>query len=251
MPHHEDDATLQDLWSRRNGLTESEWTRLYRIVVAALKSYRPEILSSLSDGHDVYVEDFFQDKVFRPDLLSRLDHVGAIRVAYKRYLHDRYDSEKIRRTEEISDEHANGGAPTTTDEKASCASDGGDELKVLSNAGFAPQAVGESATRWLRSAEPWVPAMLGLHFCPDREYSEPLVRLSNRLGIRSYHYKAEKLGITGVRDRTWGGQTHIGRWLTEDVGIEITDENRSLVDAALKILCFAALTWAEEQGAAP
>jgi hypothetical protein len=251
MPHHESDANLQDLWSRRNSLNESEWTRLYGIVLAALKSYRPDILSSLVDDHDVYVQEFFQDKVFRPDLLSRLDHVGAIRVAYKRYLHDRYDSEKVRRTEEITEEYSNGEAPAETNENANCNSDDGNEFKALSYAGFTPQAVSESATRWLREAAAWVPAMLGFHFCPDREHSEPLVRLSNRLGTRSYHYKAEKLGITGIRDRTWGRETLIGRWLTKDVGIEIADENLSLVHAALKILCYAALTWAAEQEAAP
>ena len=198
------------------------------------------------------MQDFFQDKVLRPDLLSRLEHIGAIRVAYRRYLHDCYDSEKIRRTEELTEVDPDGGSTrTTTNPKTNDTSDGGEEFEALSDAGISVQYVSESAAQWLRNAEPWVRAMLGFSFCPDPELSEPLNRLRKRLRIASHHYKAEKLGITGDFDQVWGENALIGRWLTRELGIAITKENRPLVLAALKILCFEALTWAEEQEAAP
>jgi len=248
MPQHQDDSALKDLWARRRDLTEAEWGRLYAIVVAALSSYRPQILASLKEDNDVYVQDFFQDKVLRPDLGSRLDHVGALRVAYKRYLHDRYDSEQLRGTEELSGNDIDGLGDTATANPGPHG-DPDNEFQALAEASIGLAAVHESAARWLRNAKPWVPAMLGLHHCPDRDQSEPLVRLAKRLGIRSYHYKAERLGITGLRDRPWA-QTLLGQWVGEDLKIQISNENQSLISAALKILCHEALIWAEQQEAA-
>lgn len=252
MPQHEDDAELRDLWARRANLDEAEWTRLYGIVNKTLKPYRPQILSSLSSEPDVYVQEFFEDKVYRRDLLSRLDHVGALRVAYRRYLLDHYDSEKIRRTEQLTNEDPDEQVTrATTGAEPNGASDNQNESDALSNVGISFQQLGESAARWLRDGEPWIREYLGFSYCPDPESAEPLDRLRRRRGIASHHYKAEKLGITGIFDQAYGENKLIGRWLTKELGIAITKENQPLVLAALKILCFEALTWAEGQEAAP
>lgn len=251
MPHHDDDAAFKDLWSRRNTLNIAEWDRLYRIVAGALTSYRHQIFSSLNEEHEIYVQEFFQDKVFRRDLLGRLDHVGALRVAYKRYLYSQYESQILRRTEELPGGDAGADEGPALANPGSDGNLGDDQFKALTEAGVSPQEAGDSATKWLVEAEPWVPAMLGLHYCPDREHAEPLVKLRKRLGIRSYHSKAEKLGITGVHNPIWGEESMIGRWVTQGLGIEISLENHELVHSALKILCFAALTWAEQREAAP
>src|SRR5688500_11391039 len=88
------DDQLRDLWSRRTSLTRAEWCELYDIVTRALASYRPGELAGLRESNEVYVQDYFADKVFRLDLISRCDHVGALRVYYRNFLRDRLTAEK-------------------------------------------------------------------------------------------------------------------------------------------------------------
>ena len=63
------DNELQNLWERRRDLDEAGWTRLYHIVGRALKNYKPRELAGLREDNDVYIQEFFQDKVWRHDLL--------------------------------------------------------------------------------------------------------------------------------------------------------------------------------------
>lgn len=248
---HPLDVELRDLWSRRQELDAAGWVRLYEIVCAVLLAYRPMELSGLSEDKAVYVQDFFHDKVFRPDLLSRLDHAGALRFAYRNYLRDQIKRDQRR----AIDAHEPGEAgdedmPAAVDMgAASSFSEHDDEFRLLTEAGIDPRHVGEVADRWLQASEPWVRIYLGLHFCPDTESSEALYRLAKRLRISSHHYKAEKLGISGNYDGDYGERTMIGRWLTHDLGMPTTPDNRAIILAALKILCLQALLWVEQQEA--
>jgi hypothetical protein len=93
---HRLDAELHALWNHRRDLDEAGWTRLYEIVMTVLMNYKPRELAGLPEHRDVYIAEFFQDKVFRLDSLSRCDHVGALRVYYQRYLRDLIRSKQAR-----------------------------------------------------------------------------------------------------------------------------------------------------------
>lgn len=244
------DAELRDLWSRRADLDPVGITRLCEIVMDVLMSLRPKELASLSEDNDVYVIGFIENKVLRPDLLSQCYHTGALRGFYGNYLIDEIRREKRRTGKEVADrQEIDAGEETSHIEQA--ADDASHEiepLQMLEDAGFSCPKIATAARGWLESTEDWARVFVAYSNCPDADQSEPLVRLAKRLGIKSQAYKAEKLGFN------WGKETHagfeetlLGRWIVS-LGIDIRPENANLVLGALKILCFEALSWAEQQG---
>ena len=249
---HRLDAELHALWNHRRDLDEPGWTRLYEIVMTVLANYQPRELAGLPEHRDVYILDFFQDKVLRLDLLSRCDHVGALRVYYQRYLRDLIRSKQSRSKWEVADQHdPDDESPPSLDEAPMAEANASDSFVALAEAGFPPVDVAASASAWLAASEEWVRLFVALSNCPDAALSEPLVRLARRKGIKSQAYKAEKLGFN------WRGgdlndfpETLLGRWIVGSLGIELRPENAPLILGALKILCFEALSWAEQQEAA-
>lgn len=247
------DTELRDLWSRRRDLDEASWTRLYHITKSVLKNYKPRELAGLREDHDVYIEEFFQDKVLRLDLLSRCDHTGALRLYYLRYLRDQIRRKQARAKWQVADEHdSEADSPPSLDNKApEVKNDHQDISTELEEAGFSPTKVALSATKWLESSEEWVRLFVALSNCPDAEISESLGLLAKRKGIKSQAYKAEKLGFNWKgSDPTGFAETLLGRWITDSLGIELCLENSNLILCVLKILCYQALSWAEQQEAA-
>ena len=249
---HALDGELSHLWRYRRDLDEAGWTRLYEIAMTVLMNYKPRELAGLTEDRAVYVQEFFQDKVFRLDSLARCDHVGALRLYYQRYLRDLLRSKQARESREVADQHdpENDSLPSLGESSAVVDSDP-DAFTELAEAGLLPSAVAASASAWLLASEEWVPLFVALSNCPDARLSEPLVHLARRKGIRSQAYKAEKLGFNwhGSDPAGFAG-TLIGRWIVDSLGIELRPENAPLILGALKILCFAALSWAEQQEAA-
>jgi hypothetical protein len=249
---HRHDNELRDLWKRRAELDEAGWNRLVVIVHEILKPYRPQILSSLPESHDIYVQEFIEDKVYRLDLRSQMYHAGTLCKAYRNYLGDKRKRLE-RRPKEVVIASGEGGpdsaSPKKAPEPSSDVPDFSDKA-VLAEIGLSEEQVARSAQAWLDRAEPWIPVYLSLNFCPDAKMSEPLYKLARRLGISNYHVKAQHLGITGNLSVSFE-KTLIGRWLSEDLRIGIQSENVSLVRAALKILCFQALEWVEHQETPP
>ena len=250
---HPFDAELQDLWSRRATLDDKGWTRLYVIVTSILNYYRPKELAGLKKDREVYVQEFFIEKVFRRDQLSRCYHVGALRFFYQNYLLDQIKLEKSRSKWELEDaSDPDSDSPPSLEEAPETANDAIEVIHELEEAGFVLSKITKAARFFLHSNEEWVRLFVALSNCPDAELSEPLVHLAKRKGIKSQAYKAKILGFN------WRGtdvsefrSTMIGQWITESVGIEIQPENIHLIHGALKILCFEALSWAEEQEFAP
>jgi len=243
------DVELRDLWSRRADLDATGTARLCEIVMDVLMSYRPKELASLSDNNDVYVIGFIENKVLRPDLLSQCYHTGALCSFYVNYLIDEIRREKRRAGKEIADRQDNSEGEETShiEQAADDATHGIDPLQILEDAGFSCLKIATAAREWLATTEDWARVFVAYSNCPDAEQSEPLVRLAKRLGIKSQAYKAEKLGFN------WGKETHagfedtlLGRWIVS-LGIDIRPENADLVLGSLKILCFEALSWAEQQ----
>ncbi len=246
---HPNDKELRDLWTRRSDLDETEWVRLYVIVKDALRNWRPSILRSLPEDHETYIEEFFQDKVYRPDLASRIDHVGALRSdAYENFLKDVLRRQNRRPIEVVGDEDNDeevwgisgtetGGTSSELDDSLWSA--------LHEESGMSVEEVAQSARKWLDASDVWVGIYLGLHNCPDAKDSDPLYKLARTYQVANYHHKAELLGITDKRDAGYE-KTLLGRWLTQDIRLELSPESLS-VFAALKILCLAALMWAEDQ----
>ena len=234
------------------------YERLYKIVYGVLISYRPPELAGLREDREVYVQEFFQDKVYRLDAIPSRVHVGALKTYYVRYLRDRLDEVANRERQfKTADRDEEGDSDPANDRASDSQNDAlqADRFAQLRESGVSLEDVSNSAKTLLTTKEPWVAVYLAFHFCPDNEQSEPLVRLARRLGISSYHQKAAKLGInwspakSGNRGMPFE-ETLIGRWGSRDLGIAFTPENRAMWDAALKILCYEALNWAEAQEAA-
>ena len=91
----------------------------------------------------------------------------------------------------------------------------------------------------------WIRIYLRDHFCPERGDSIALNALARFHRIRSYHYKALKLGVTVPLDspaaRESFRKSYRGRWL-DSLGIPLDVEHRAEVSIALKVLCVAALS---------
>jgi hypothetical protein len=249
---HKLDAELRDLWARRRYLDENGWSRLYAITKSVLINFKPRELAGLHEDRDVYVQEFFEDKVFRLDSLSRCDHVGALRIYYLNYLRDLIRSKQSRSKWEVADKHdPDSDSPPSLDEALDTEAGRGDLFTDLEEAGFSPAKVAASAATWLATNDEWVRIFVAFSNCPDAALSEPLVHLAKRKGIKSQHSRAEKLGFNWKKADIAGfANTLLGRWITESVGIELRPENGPLILGALKILCFEALSWAEQQEAA-
>ena len=248
----ERDSELRNLWSCRPDLDENGWSRLYQITISVLKNYKPRELAGLPEEREVYIQDFFEDKVFRLDSLSRCDHAGALRIYYLNYLRDLIRGRQSRAKWEISDKHdPDDDSPPSLDEAPDIEADHRDLFAELEDAGFIPAQVAASAATWLATNEEWVRIFVAFSNCPDAALSEPLVRLAKRKGIKSQAYKAEQLGFNWKKaDLAGFANTLLGRWITESVGIELRPENSPLVLGVLNILCLEALLWAEQQEAA-
>ena len=243
------DAEIRDLWQRRPELDESEWVRLYEIVTAALANYKPAVLGSLPNDHDEYVQDFFINKVFRIDLKSLCHHAGALPGFYKQFLKDELRRIRRRSEHEVADDQGDDDETASLIEQTSEL----EEFQVdvfgnLKEAGLKHEEIAASASHWLASSEEWVRLAVALSYCPDADNALTMTYLAERYNINSPAYKVKKLGFN------WRGSdldgfsaTLLGQWI-RSLDIEIRPENQGLILGALKILCFEALSWAEQQG---
>lgn len=251
LPSHALDGELDTLWQDRARLDEQGWARLYGIVRSVLLPLRPRELASLPEPVEVYVQDFFQDKVFRPEAQASRVHVGALRHYYTNYLRDRLDRHKRHDDTFVPLTHdAGDDGEEMADDMAACAPTASLVREALAEVGLSFDQACAAARRFLETAEPWVAPYLAFHFCPDADSSVPLHHLAQRLDLPSYHYKAKKLGINwSGKDRQSAdfSSTLLGQWLSQELGLTIAQEHRDAMDAALQILCLEALTWGKTQ----
>ena len=246
---HKLDAELSELWNRRRDLDEAGWVRLYAIVSNVLRNYRPPELAGLAEDRDTYVQDFYVDKVFCLDSLSRCLHTGALRVYYRNYLRDELRRKHSRSKWEVTDKHdPESESPPSLDQAPEPETESRAVFSELTEAGLLATDVAASARKWLASNDEWVRIFVAYSNCPDATQSEPLVHLAKRQGIKSQAYKAEKLGFNWKSTDLDGfSRTLLGAWLIETLGIELCPEAGPLMLDALKILCFEALSWADQQ----
>lgn len=246
------DAQLSDLWRRRGELGEAEWGRLYEIVTSVLQSCKPPILGGLPGEHHDYINDFFVDKVFLLDTQTHCDHGGALCSFFHRFLIDKKRTlnrrNKVERNiSEYSDCDEGLDALSLIDKNGVTYSE--DKLieQALAEAGLQLTQIATSAASWLAESEEWVRLVIAHSYCQDSWGRVAISSLAKRYRIKSYAHKVQKLGFNWKNEipRDFG-HTLLGAWILS-LGIQIERENMMLIHGVLKILCFQALSWAEQQ----
>jgi len=254
------DALLSDLWRRRFDLPETDMTRLCTLVCQVLSSYRPRELAGLPEEHKDYVNHFIMDKILQPSGVGDFLHAGGLRMMYRNYLRDQIDRLEtwkkfhVSATVDEDDESAGSGSGVDSYAHEPCGANLPCETEqaLLREHQLTVDVVCAAARGWLSRSERWVPPYLAFNFCADTDVREPLVHLARRYAVHSYHAKAEKLGFNwdGEKARKSGrrfGETLIGKWLAEDLGIPIDDNPTRVIKIAFDLLCFEALNWGEQQ----
>jgi len=223
------------LWKSRDDLTEAEWGELYKLVFGILKRSNPQILRSLPESKEYYIQDFFLLKVFEPAKYNSASPYGANELCsyFNNYLTDVYRSASLRTTDLIDD---------WSEVERSC----GESTNALSPADtefvdykLTHQAVQVRAQEFLEQLDDVGRIYLALHACADAP--EPLYKLAEQYRIPSYHYRAIQLGITRKKGEFEAGyeSTQIGSWLSKQLGLELTPNPAVIL--ALKILCHESL----------
>lgn len=247
----ETDERLRFLWSQRERASTQEWNELYHLVVSILGHLRWKIVINLEQTggfvRGELVEHFFQDKVLLSSSTTDCHHAGALRAFYHKYLLSLLEQEKRRRERFISTSSMAGAdAEYNWIENQPDTHNAQTLEDELNEVDLSVQSVVKAAGDWLVGQPEWVPIYLALHYCPDKGQSEALVHLAERMGIRSYHYKAQNLGISWKKTDSPGDfhKTLLGKWVCS-LGIELADENRAALQVIFEILCRQSLSWVE------
>lgn len=251
------DLELARLWGLRGSHDPQALEDLCLLIQQELHSFRPiefsqlhglDGLQSHSDRARQYVQDFLLDKVLTGKVNTTCEHVNALKVFYRRYLIDVIRSYRSR-GKYLQDEFfgADDDAGSGLIEKTASL-ESTQNFDGLESLGIEVLNVQVSARQFLEQQEPWVRAFLSLSYCPNEDEGETMQALARRLRIRSYAYKAKKLGFNwrGESPEAFSETTLLGRWIVS-LGIALTRENRDAVLDALKILCYESLLRGSEQ----
>jgi hypothetical protein len=244
---------LLELWNARRRATEADWTRLYRLVERALVGCGSTLLASIDADRASLVHDFFYQKVFLTADRERepLQHAAALCGFFRNYLRDRWrayastEGRTVALDESRASDAEAGAGDSSLDEAAEQVHADVDPAMeaLLAEAGVPVGRLADSVERFLdelgRDDETFV-LYLKLHLCPDEPV--PLSKLAQLYRIPSYHYRAERLGITGKKSGFARGyeKTLIGQWLV-GLGLRIEPSFAREIVAAFAYLCAGAL----------
>lgn len=242
MLQTDSDSRLVQLWGSRDQLSEVEWTELYNLVFAILKRSNPNILRSLPESKEQYIQEFFLIKVFEPAKHNSSSPRGRNELCtyFNNFLIDVYRGASLRTTDSVED----------YDEIERTCENVRDEADVADSEffdyGISREDVHLRAKHFLEKLDETGRCYLALNTCADE--SEPLYKMARRLNIQSQHSRAQKLGITRKKGEFGNGYeaTQIGDWLTNKLGLELADKSALL--AALKILCIESLYHYQDNG---
>lgn len=247
-----EDERLDDLFSRRKTLDEKEWAEFYFLVRVVLVRTRGKCMSFygrlVQDGasEEDLISMFFSDNLFVRGVTGLGNEDQYLTVAtlpgmYKNYLI------QITRPLAIRDERY-----VPIDESTpvdSIRHEPDFSAKVVKSIDESPlkPAITKSAKELLVSwcgEKEWKILYLARSWCPGKE-GESMIGLAERFKIKSYHTKAQKLGITLEKTRIgdkghFDENTIIGRWLTT-LPIKYKQRDKTQAILALKILCLEAL----------
>lgn len=226
-----DQDKIVEYWNRRGrGLSEVEWTEFYQLLVPLLMRTRlPAEFADEARRRDL-VNIFFQDKVFLNAATTKagpLVHAHALHAYLKRFASD------------LLSEPETSPSLDTIGLREPAAPDFPAHERLLREAGIDVREAMRRADELLGMLNAGEAAYLRHNACANREESEPISIIAQRLGIgTAFHFKARKLGITRSKGETYRGyeQTRIGRWLV-DVGARLELDWREEIAALLILLC--------------
>lgn len=236
-----DQKRLTDYWVRRGSLSDAEWEDFYLCVKRALVRCPSSELAGLPDQRGNYIDEFFTEKIFFRAGAGAADGIqsisgGALCSFFRRFLIDQLRGAQRHYP-------LDSGALQDSTEDSS-----GDENHLLVHEFLVQiggdEQVNELVRQFLETLDDWALLMLRGHFCADDAI--PMAKLCK--GIPSYHYKAQKLGITVKRgDPEMLGFEHtlIGKWITS-LGVEISPVNIPVIHHLLGLICLATVASSEE-----
>lgn len=245
------DAQFDDLWRRCKQPHFAEWAAFYPLVHNVLSTRSFPIEEGLPERREVYIAEFFQDRLLHQSAPPRPVNIAYLVVMFRNYLCDRQRDPWLRHREPTAHDTEN--APVDhMDHHAASPGDIEQMLDLLHGHGLQPAAIQQAAQAFLNGHPPWdalqnelwwIRPYLAQHFCADQ--TAALSTLAHRLDIPAHHYKAQKLGITAVKggfpDHQTFRATYLGQWIAR-IGIDLEHEEApALVCIALKILCRTAL----------
>lgn len=239
------DIELQDLWSKRDGLSDLEWTRLCQLIHQALSANLGKfggLLKALPEPPPSYIWDFISRKVFEPckapdAAVDTRFHTGTLCVYFRNYLLDCRD--QVQRDRRSSQEPPAGQESAELDlfeqlppkdlhpQWDELTKSMPDVEEVLTEAGLPWEQVSQEARILIDSLEPEDRVLLKCSLCADGVEHIAVDRLKTLMANPAY--RAIKL------------RKRLKRWLAEALGIEPGPENEPVRLAALKILCWRAL----------
>jgi hypothetical protein len=230
-----DRDVLTGFWIRLDALTGSEWEVFYRLVRKALLRCPASELTALPDTRESYIDEFFTEKLFfkaqrKSDTGIQSISGGALCRFFRNYLTDQlrhYESRPL--TDEEPTDYAGGER------------DDGEQFVDAFLSKIGREHLEISVQEFLDTLPDWALLMLRGHFCANDGEAAPMSALCK--GIPSYHYKAQKLGITVKKDEVAGqiGYEHtiIGQWM-QSLGISIAPQNQLLMEFLLGLVCLEA-----------
>ena len=231
-----DQQSLTHFWVRMDRLTQNEWEDFYRCVRAALLRCPAPELSGLPDRRENYIDEFFTEKLFFRAQRTNESGIqtisgGALCTFFRRYLIDQLrgyqrpaltEKDGLERLPNVED-----GADDETTVSEFLSTNGGHEV------------LRQRVVDFLATLEDWGLLMLRGHFCADDD-AIPMSALCK--GIPSYHYKAQKLGITVNRSLVeMHGYEHtlIGKWIV-GMGVDVIPQNSPVIQFLLGAICLEA-----------
>ena len=232
---------LTDYWVRLGQLSEIEWSDFYRQVRSALLRCPASELSNLPDTKENYIDEFFTEKIFFKAQRNASEGIqsisgGALCFFFRNFLRDKLDGYK-----RFSDEEAEFG-------EDSIETDEGQQIKEFLDE-IGEQALASAVQRFIGELPDWGVLMLSNHFCADEDVATPMSTLCK--DIPSYHYKAQKLGVTvNKRSANFLGYEHtlIGQWI-DSLKVRIAPENHAIIQFLLGAVCLEAAALALEESA--
>lgn len=271
MPTHNDEQAaqaaarrqrLQDLWQRRDRLSEAEWTALYTMTYHLLippSGQNIGLLAKLPEATELYVADFFTEKVFRPTVRENFNaqfiYPSTLRRFFGNYLLDRLDEVNHQpRQENLQDPLSNTtGDPEQDDSLLDHLSPEHfhphwqqptqQDLWLLWEAGLDEATVTASARAFIQRLTPDEYAVFQQNLVEGHKLSTLKATLSDVYGI------ASRLGL-GINRKKFPEyrQTRIGQWLSQPpdadppgLGLLLDPEDQDLFLLIVQILRNTAL----------
>lgn len=243
------DDRLTVLWNQRGALNEADNTELYWIIRELLHCRYPQLpYKGLPDSLDDYIHAFFIQKVLasRSGVTEREVSRQHLVGFFNNFLKDQLKKDRRQRVFVENDPimDADGEAMDRDYEDPHAFDFSPDQVEeVLAQYQLTRRQLTESAQYFYGALQEWQQQVLTRGLCPDSEYAMPLSQLQEQFPKTATYYKAKQLGVVhSLRTLpTDYKKTEIGRWLTTQLKLPLEQDNYTILQIALQVLCLVAL----------